>query len=53
MNFSSHLNLCLRCNIALRNPFLQSKSMIAYIYHLDYQTGHNILYSNTMEHGIK
>ena len=42
MNFSSHLpSQALLCDIALRNPFLQSKSMIVYIYgilHLKYDS---------------
>ena len=28
----SHVGLCLRCDIALRNPFSQNKSTIVYIY---------------------
>ena len=31
MDFSSHLTIHLRCDIALRNPFSQKKSMIVYI----------------------
>ena len=34
VNFSLHLRLLNRCDISLRNSFLQDKSIIAYIYYI-------------------